>query len=272
MIIGYIGINHNGDIETALKLIDVAVENELEVVKFQKRSPRLCVPKKQWNKDYETRWGTMKYIDYKERMEFGKEEFDIIDAYCNEVEIDWTASVWDEESLKFIMDYDVPFLKVASPCITDYDLLHAISDYDIPVIMSTGMSNEAEIKNAAFMLENNIASILYCKSVYPTADEDVQLMGLYRLQSMFPEIEIGYSGHEIGYFPSLMARMLGVNIFERHITLDTEDMGTDHKISLDPQMLQEFVTELGRIDTIMGLTYEIDVIENEIPFKKKLRG
>jgi sialic acid synthase SpsE len=272
MIIGEIGINHNGDIDTALKLIDVAVENELDVVKFQKRSPRICVPKKQWHVTKDTRWGEMSYIDYKERMEFGKEEFDIIDAYCEEVGIDWTASVWDDESLRFIMDYDIPFLKVASPTITDYDLLHKIADYDIPVIMSTGMSNEMEIKNAAFMLENNLASILYCKSIYPTMDEDVQLMGIYRLQSMFPEIEIGYSGHEIGYLPSLMARMLGVNIFERHITLDTGAMGTDHKISLDPKMLQEFVTELNRIDIIMGMTYEIDVLEKEEPFKKKLRG
>jgi sialic acid synthase SpsE len=271
MIIGEIGINHNGDVQTALDLIDVAVECGVEVVKFQKRTPRVCVPESQWRKMRDTPWGRMSYIKYKERIEFGQEEYDRIDEYCKEVGIDWTASVWDKESLDFIMQYDVPFIKVASATITDYSLLYDICDYDVPVVMSTGMSNEKEIKTAAYMLEDNLAAILYCKSIYPTADEDVQLAGIYRLQELFPHMEIGYSGHEIGYLPSLMARMLGVGIFERHITLDCNMWGTDHQISLDPQMLKDFTNELARIDVIMGMPTEIDVLENEKPFKEKMR-
>jgi len=271
MIIGEIGINHNGDLDTALKLIDVAVECGLDVVKFQKRTPTICVPEDQWDITKTTPWGVMPYIEYKQRMEFGKAEYDLIDAYCAVKGIQWTASVWDIPSLKFIMSYEVPFLKIASPTITDHKLLNKISQYDTPVIISTGMSTESEILDATDILDDQLMAILYCKSVYPSADEDINLSGIYRLREMFPDIEIGYSGHEIGWLPSLMARVMGVDTFERHITLDCNDIGTDHKISLDPVMLKDFTSELNRVDSIMGSS-TINLLASEEPFRAKLRN
>ncbi len=270
-IIGEIGINHNGSVETAKKLIDVASMLGLDAVKFQKRTPELCVPEHQRDVPRETPWGTMSYFDYKKKIEFGEKEFDEIDAYCKSKGILWSASAWDLESLKFLEKYDLPFHKVASAKLTDRELLEEYKKTGKPVLLSTGMSTEEEIKKAVELFgEDYPLAILHCNSGYPAKDEDLNLSYITKLKESFPDKIIGYSGHEQGITASIIAASLGSKIIERHITLDRTMWGTDHAASLEFEGIRRLVRDVHKVDKWLGHGRK-EVTETELEVKKKLR-
>lgn len=270
MFIAEIGINHNGSIDTAKKLIAGCKEAGADVVKFQKRNPDICVPEYRKNDVRSTPWGPMKYIDYKKRIEFGKEEYDLIDQYCKEVGIRWTASVWDIDSLSFIMNYNVPFIKVPSACITDMELLRAIRRTNKPIVLSTGMSTLGEIAEAVSVFSDLELSILHCNSSYPTPVGELNLNAIKTLSKLFPKYVIGYSGHEQGTYPTICAALLGARIIERHVTLDKNMWGTDQEASLDMGELKELIHALKTLPQWFGKGH-IGVTKSEIPIKDKLR-
>lgn len=276
MFIAEIGINHNGDLNIAKELIRQAKMCGVDIVKFQKRNPELCVPENQKNIIKDTVFGVMKYIDYKRKIEFGRKEYDEIDKYCKEIGIKWTASVWDIDSLDFIMQYNVPFIKIPSACIIDLELLDKINLYKKDVILSNGMSTEEELFTAINNLPNckNIG-ILHCNSSYPSSKNELDLDCIKILNSIFcvrkyHNFTIGYSGHEEGYFPTLLARAVGASIIERHITLSKTMKGSDHKSSLDMNELKDCIEKLKEVDIILGKNYKT-VYESEKKVKEKLR-
>ena len=277
--IGEIGINHNGDINVAKALINEAKEAGVDCVKFQKRTPEICVPKSEWDKVRETPWGSMTYLEYKKRIEFGLEEYQAIDEHCKAVGIEWTASVWDIPSLDFIMTNfpHVPFIKIASASLTDKDLLmHMTKNYPLTtVILSTGMSTTAEIRQACGILhDHSSVHLMHCNSSYPTPDSEQNIRSLVALNDIVREFEFdgfGYSGHEEDTLATIIACAFGIRTFERHITLDKYAWGSDHKCSLEPHEVSELIKTLNRIPVIMG-DRDIRVTESEIPMREKLRN
>ena len=220
--IGEIGINHNGDINLAKKIILEAKKAGFSSVKFQKRNPDLSTPEDVKQRIRETPWGDMTYIDYKHKIEFGKREYDEIAKYCKELEINWFASCWDIDSLNFLLGYNPPVLKLASASITDKELLDAHVATGLPIIMSTGMSTMEEIKKAHKILNSNPLAILHTTSTYPCPPEELNLNMIKTLINEFPNNPIGYSGHESGLSTSIAAAVLGAKIIERHITIDRD--------------------------------------------------
>lgn len=274
MFIGEIGINHNGDLDTALKLIYEAKRCGVDVVKFQKRDPDICVPEHQKNVKRMWQGKEMTYLEYKKFIEFGKTEFDAINQYCKKIGIRWTASVWDINSVEFMKQYsdDIPFIKIPSACITDVELLKAVNNWGIPVIISNGMSTEEEMIDACVALQNLIG-ILHCNSSYPSNDSELDLNFIPFWKNIFKNrgIEIGYSGHEVDYLPTLVAFAMGATIIERHITLDKNMEGSDHKCSLNIKELEELVNKLNRIQTFFGDSH-LHIYDSEIEMRKKLRN
>lgn len=274
-IIAEIGINHQGSIETAKRLIDLAAVAGCDAVKFQKREPKVCVPEHQWDKMRDTPWGEMRYIDYKERMEFGQEEYDQIDAYCKEKEIEWSASPWDLESLEFILQYDIPWIKIPSAMATNKELLRASVKSGKKIIMSVGMTTEGELASAmrtmlhAGLDKKNLA-ILHCNSSYPAKIEDLNLSTIPRLKEDYG-CEVGYSGHEFRIGTSVAAVYLGATIIERHITLDRTMWGTDHMASVEPQGLIKLVRGIRELEAAYGSPEKV-VTEDEKKARLKLRG
>lgn len=271
LMIAEIGINHNGNLDNALKLIDVAKHNNCDIVKFQKRNPDLCVPEDQKNKEKIFMGQKMTYLEYKHQIEFGKKEFDTINEYCKKKNIQWTASVWDIDSVKFMEQYkdNIPFLKIPSACITDIDLLKAINQTDIPVVFSNGMSTQKEV-DAALSILNNVYGIMHCNSSYPCAWNEIDLNVMLDYKNRYPHLKIGYSGHEEGLFPTVMAIILGADLIERHITLSNDMEGSDHKASLDPTHLDRLMWRLNSIKDILGSS-TLKVYPKEEEAKQKLR-
>jgi len=269
-VIAEIGINHNGDIEIANKLIDNAKNSGCDAVKFQKRNVEKAVPEHQKNILRETPWGLIKYIDYKKKIEFTKREYDIIDEYCKQRDILWTASPWDIDSVDFLDQYNVPFYKVASACITDIEMLKLIDTKNKPVIISTGMSTLEEIKKAVETLDNKRLVILHCNSSYPAKNDETNLRTIKTLANLFPCCPIGYSGHEVGLQVSLAAVALGAKVIERHITLDRAMWGTDQAASVEPHGLHRLLRDIRVIESAFG-DGKIQVYESEKPVRLKLR-
>ncbi|MFH1308553.1 MAG: N-acetylneuraminate synthase family protein [Patescibacteria group bacterium] len=269
--IAEVGINHNGDLRLAKQLIDLAAINGADAIKFQKRTPELCVPEEQKNQPKETPWGDMTYLDYKKKMEFGKAEYDEIDRYCKEKGILWTASPWDIPSVEFLEQYDVPFYKVPSAHLTNKELLLKLKETGKPILLSTGMSTEEEIKKAVEILGEAEVAILHCNSGYPAKDEELNLAYIKKLKEVFPNNVIGYSGHENGIAASLIAAMLGARIVERHITLDRTMWGTDHAASIEYNGLRRLTRDLKKIPIWVGDPVK-KVSEIEEKMKKKLRN
>lgn len=263
LFIGEIGINHNGDLDTALKLIDEAKRCGVDVVKFQKRDPDVCVPDHQKNVKRIWKGKEITYLEYKHDVEFWEEEYDIINQHCKDIGMQWTVSVWDVPSVEFMKKYsnDIPFIKIPSACITDIELLNAINNWDIPVIMSDGMSTKEEIQNA-FMELDNLIGILHCNSSYPCVDNELDLNVIKTYKEIYDGLVIGYSGHETDIFPTIIAYTVGANIIERHITLDKNMEGSDHKCSLDINDLEELMKQFERIKTILGNHY-VTVYDSE---------
>jgi N-acetylneuraminate synthase len=250
-IIAEIGINHNGDLDIAKKLIDVAVSAGCDAVKFQKRTPDLCVPPIQQKVIRKTPWGTMTYLQYRKRVEFGYKEYGQIDSYCKERGITWFASCWDEPSVDFMEQFNPSFYKIASACLTDDDLLRYINEMDRLMILSTGMSTMEEVCHAVTLLDRDRLLIAHTTSSYIFRPEELNLRMIRTLQKMF-DCPIGYSGHEEGIATTLAAVTLGAAFLERHITLDRSMWGSDQKISLEPADIHRLVTETRIIEKALG--------------------
>ena len=271
-LIAEIGINHNGDIQLAKKLIDASNACSWNCVKFQKRDPDLCVPQKQKNKIRETPWGKITYLDYKNKIEFQKSEYEIIDEYCKQKPIDWSISVWDENSLKFCENFDLPFIKIPSAHLTNTNLLKAAAELDHFVIISTGMSNWGMIDEAVniFDRKNKKYALLHCNSSYPTPHEELNLSIIPEMKKRYDCI-IGYSGHEHDIEPTIIATALGAEIIERHITLDHNMWGTDQNSSLEVHAMDILRKRLKDVKMILGKSEKI-ITKSEKPILKKLRG
>ena len=249
-IIAEIGINHNGSLDTAKKLIDIAALSGCDAVKFQKRNPDACVPEHQKSKMRETPWGTMTYLDYKHKVEFEKDEYNEIDRYCNEKNIQWSASPWDIDSLNFLMNYDIPWLKVPSAMITNKKLMRACAATGKKIIFSTGMSTYEEINQAVEWLQGCDIVMLHCNSTYPAPLEDLNLSCIKTLKDSYG-CEVGYSGHEFRLGTTVAAVYLGATYLERHITLDRTMWGSDQLASVEPHGLIKLVKGIRDIDMAM---------------------
>lgn len=233
-IIAEIGINHNGDIQVAKKLIDAANACQWNCVKFQKREPDIAVPDAQKNVIRETPWGRITYLDYKKKIEFNKQEYDYIDSYCKEKPIAWTASPWDIPSLEFLLNYDIPFIKIASASNADSNLLKRACESKKPLIVSTGMSTLVEIDKMVDLLERYSDGnyiLLHTNSVYPAPAAELNLKMITTLKERYNCL-VGYSGHEYDLEPTIVAVSLGAKVIERHVTLDHHMWGTDQAASL----------------------------------------
>jgi len=269
-IIAEIGINHNGNIDIAKKLIDVAKKAGCDAVKFQKRNPDVCVPEKQKSIMRETPWGYISYLDYKYKVEFEKEEYDIIDEYCKKNEIHWFASPWDVDSVNFLSQYNIPALKVPSASLNDKELLLAMAKTNIPIIISTGMSTQNEVDEAVSILKDSQLAVLHCVSTYPTSTNELNLNVIKTFQSKYPNLIIGYSGHETGLSTTYAAVAMGAKIIERHITLDRSMWGTDHSASIEPHGLKTLVSNIRDIESALGDGIKA-VTPGEVPIREKLR-
>lgn len=250
-IIGEIGINHNGDINIAKKLIDVAVSAGCNAVKFQKRTPELCVPKDQRNILRETPWGMMTYIDYKYRLEFGEKEYKEIDIYCKRKGIHWFTSCWSNPDVEFIKKFNPICFKVASACLTNDNLIMAAKSLGCPIILSTGMSTMPEIRHAASLMGKDNYLIAHSTSSYPCAPEELNLRMIKTLKREF-NVTVGYSGHEVGLQTTAAAVVLGASFIERHITLDRSMWGTDQSASIEPAGLHRLVRDIRVIEKALG--------------------
>ncbi|MDR2410546.1 MAG: N-acetylneuraminate synthase family protein [Bacteroidales bacterium] len=272
-LIAEIGINHNGDLQIAKKLIDATWATEWDCAKFQKRTPDLCVPEHQKNVLRQTPWGEMTYLEYKHRIEFKKEEYNYIDKYCREKPLDWTASVWDIPSLEFLMEYDVPFIKIPSAKLTDGDLIVASAKSGKPLFVSTGMSTLAEIDIAVEALEkyaNGNYVLFHTNSTYPAKLNELNLQMIRTLKDRYSCI-VGYSGHEYELEPTMMAPIYGASVIERHITLDHNMWGTDQSASLEIRGMVTLVSRIKYTKLIAGDGIKI-ISTGEEEIRNKLRG
>jgi len=278
-IIGEIGINHQGDINIAKRLIDIAAAAGCDAVKFQKRNPDVCVPEEQKSKPRIWQGEEMTYLDYKYKVEFGKDEYDEIDTYCKQQKIEWSASPWDMDSLEFLSQYDIPFIKLPSAMLTNDELLDGCVGTGKRVIFSTGMSTYEEIEHSVDVLRNakekynnpHPIGLLHCNSTYPAPIEELNLSGIKTLSETYPDFEIGYSGHEFRLGTTVAAVYLGASIIERHITLDRTMEGSDHMASVEPQGLFKLVSGIRELESAFGDGL-IRVTESEKPVREKLRG
>lgn len=268
-IIAEIGINHNGDLEIAKRLIDAAVLAQCNAVKFQKRTPEICVPPDQRDLIRETPWGQMTYLDYRHRVEFGAEEYAEIERYCNEKRIHWFASCWDVPSIDFIEQYDPVCYKVASATLTDDELLQRLRETGRPIILSTGMSTLEEIQKAVSLLDRDRLIIAHATSTYPCKPEELNLRVIPKFRNEFG-VPVGYSGHEVGLPTTYAAVTMGACLIERHITLDRAMWGSDQAASVEPWGIIRMVRDIRVIEQALGDGIK-RVYESEMPARTKLR-
>jgi N-acetylneuraminate synthase len=271
-LIGEVAANHNGDLQVIKKLIDACFSIGWDCVKFQKRTPKLCIPLEQQFKYVTSPWGELRYIDYRNKLELTKEQFDYIDYYCKEKPIEWSSSVWDLPSLEFILQYNVPFIKIPSAKLTDYELVEESAKSGKKIIISTGMSTIEEIDKAVQILKRNAKEfiLLHTNSAYPSPIEDINLNVIHFLINRYC-CEVGYSGHEDNLEPTVASYVLGAKYIERHITLDHNMWGTDQKSSLELQAMDILKRRLDCVSMAMGNGVKI-VTEEERKIKNKLRG
>jgi N-acetylneuraminate synthase len=270
-IIAEIGINHNGDLDTACRLIDVARVAGVDAVKFQKRNPELCVPPDQRDLPKQTPWGEMSYMEYRERMEFGKEEFDFIDGYCRERRMAWFASVWDLDSLRFILEYDPPHIKIPSAMLTNHELLRQTAESGVHTYISSGMSTLDEIDDAVgiFASAGCPFTLMHCNSSYPAQNEELNLACMDTFRERYG-CAIGYSGHEFGLIPTVIAAARGAVAVERHITLKRTMPGSDHMASVEPTGLIRLVNYIRAIPEVVGDGVK-RLYDSELAARDKLR-
>ena len=268
-VVAEIGINHNGDLEHAKRLIDAAMLAGVDAVKFQKRTPELCVPPEQRDKMRETPWGYISYMDYRYKVEFGEAEYEAIDQYCGERNLQWFVSVWDEPSIDFMEPYDPVCYKVPSASLTDHELLRKVKATGRPMLISTGMSTMEQIDAAVEVIGMENLLINHATSTYPCEPEELNLHAINTLRDKFP-VPIGYSGHEVGLIPSVVAVGLGACSIERHITLDRANWGSDQAASVEPGGIQRLVKYIRVTEQALGDGVK-RVYESELASLEKLR-
>jgi N-acetylneuraminate synthase len=270
--IGEIGINHNGDLGIAKKLIDAVNACDWNCAKFQKRNPDKAVPEQQKNAPRDTPWGRMTYLEYKYRLEFAKTEYDEIHRYCLEKPLHWTASVWDIDSLEFLLNYDVPFVKIPSAMLTKLELVGEAAASGKPLVVSTGMSELKEIDDAVnlIMTKGSKPIVMHTNSSYPTPRPELNLALIPFLRERYGCIT-GYSGHEYDLEPTVIAVSLGAKLIERHITLSHDMWGTDQKSSLEVLGMDMLRKRCREIDGMLGRP-EKHVTPSEVEIRRKLRG
>lgn len=270
-IIAEIGINHNGDMKLAKKLIDAAVVAGCDAVKFQKRTVNKVYTKEYLDGPRKSPWGETQRAQ-KEGLEFGKAEYDEIDRYCKEKGIEWYASAWDIDSQKFLQKYDCKYNKVASAMLTNDELLEEIAGEGKYTFIATGMSTLEEIEHAVeiFEKQNCPFELMHCNSTYPMPKEDANLKLIKVLADVF-QCKVGYSGHEEGTLVSTCAVAAGASSIERHITIDRNMYGSDQKASIEPYELCKLVKDIRDTEKIMGTGEKVLTIAEE-EVKKKLRG
>lgn len=250
-VLAEIGINHNGDVQIAKDLIKAANDAGVDAVKFQKRTPEICVPDHQKTQMRDTPWGYISYLDYRYKVEFEQEEYEEIDAYCKSLGMAWLASSWDIPSLKFIDAFDPPAHKVPSALLTDHELMRAIRDTGRPVILSTGMSTMEEIDAAVKIFEQDNLLVCHATSSYPCPPEELNLKMIRTLEARF-DCPVGYSGHEVGLVPSALAVAMGASLVERHVTLDRAMWGSDQAASVEPQGIRTLVKYIRVTEKSLG--------------------
>jgi N-acetylneuraminate synthase len=269
-VIAEIGLNHNGSVDTAKRLIEGAARAGCDAVKFQKRTPEACVPKDQWNVERETPWGRLKYIDYRRKMELGESEYAAIDRHCRKHKIQWFVSCWDEESVDFMEAFDPPCYKAASASITDLALLRKMKSSGRPLIMSTGMSTFREIERAVEGIDQTDLLIAHSTSSYPCPPEEINLRMISTLKARWPDCPVGYSGHEAGLAPTWAAVAMGATFVERHITLDRTMWGSDQAASVEVTGFERLVSNIRDIERSMGDGIK-RVQKGEVAARDKLR-
>lgn len=251
-VIAEIGLNHNGDVEIAKQLIDVAAAAGADAVKFQKRTPEISTPEHMRETLRETPWGTMTYLAYRHRVEFDRDQYIEVADHAVLRGLDWFASPWDVPSVAFLEDLNVLAHKVASACLTDLPLLEALRDTGKPVILSTGMSTIEQIDAAIEVIGTDRLVLLHATSTYPMEPDEANLRMIPSLRDRYPGVPVGYSGHERGLQISLAAVALGAVAVERHITLDRTMWGSDHAASLEPAGLTHLVRDIRIVETALG--------------------
>ena len=267
-IIAEIGINHNGSLNNAKKLINIAHLFGCDAVKFQKRTVDKVYTKEELSMPRSSVFGETNG-DLKRGLEFGYEEYKEIDRYCRELGILWFASAWDTESVDFLEKFDVCAHKIPSALITNEELLKRVKQTGKPILISTGMSTMDEIENAIRIVGEDNTVIFHCTSTYPNQNNEINLKVIPMLKNKF-DCPIGYSGHEKGIVPSTIAVVLGACAVERHITLDRTMWGSDQAASLEPEGLRKLVRDIRNVNDFLGDGIK-KVYESEIPIKKKLR-
>jgi len=269
-IIAEIGINHNGDLEIAKELIDLAADAGADAVKFQKRTIDLVYTKEFLDGPRESSWGTTQR-EQKEGLEFGLDEYKEIDLYCNEKEIEWFASAWDLESQQFLNQFKLNYNKIASAMIVYDDLLKEVASEGKHTFISTGMTTEEDIANAVdvFKNENCPFELMHCISTYPMNEVDANLNAINTLREKYG-CDVGYSGHEVGLAISYAATALGITSLERHITLDRSMYGSDQSASVEPSGFRMLVGAVRKIEQAMG-DGKLGYLQREVPIAENLR-
>lgn len=271
-LIAEIGINHNGDINIAKQLIKSAKDCGFDAVKFQKRTINIVYDEKTLDTPRESPWGKTTR-EQKLGLEFEKKEYDEIDKYCKELNIDWFASAWDVESLKFLENYNLKYNKIASAMIVDNNFLNEVAKRHIHTFISTGMSSKEDIDNAVKIFKKNNCSfeLMHCVSTYPMKAQDANLITIQQLKENY-KCDVGYSGHENGVVVSLAALQFSISSLERHITLDRTMYGSDQASSLEPRGMKSLIESVNKYIDAIGTPSLGKILDEEIPIAKKLRA
>ena len=271
-LIAEIGINHNGDIEIAKQLMKNAKDCGFDAVKFQKRTIEIVYDKQTLDSPRESPWGATTR-EQKLGLEFGKLEYDEIDKYCREIEIDWFASAWDIKSIEFLDNYNLKYHKIASAMIVDQNFLNEVAKRNKHTFISTGMSTKQDIDAAVSIFKKNKCSfeLMHCVSTYPMKTEDANLITIQQLKEEY-NCNVGYSGHENGVTVSIAALMLGISSLERHITLDRTIYGSDQSASLELSGMKSLSDSIDKCLAAIGKPSLGVILDDEIPIAKKLRA
>jgi len=251
-LLAEIGINHNGDLGIAKQMIDAAVHAGVNAVKFQKRTPEVATPLDQQTQMRETPWGYITYLEYRYNVEFNEEQYREIDWYCKEKGIAWMVSVWDQPSVDFMEKFDTPAYKIPSASLTDFDLIRKAQATGKPLILSSGMSSMEQIHQGVKIAGEKDLVLMHCTSTYPCEPEELNLKMIETLRREFPNLPIGYSGHEVGLVPSAVAVALGACMVERHLTLDRAMWGSDQAASVEPWGFETLVKYIRVTERSVG--------------------